>query len=86
MDMKFNKGKCRVQNLGRIIACILTGWGLTYWKGEKDLDVLVAMNQQFTFVNKKADGILGSIKKNTASRSSEVIYSALVRLHRIIES
>ncbi|GAB0183473.1 hypothetical protein GRJ2_000812600 [Grus japonensis] len=88
--MKFNKGK-KVQHLGRNnpkhqyrLGVDLLGSS----SAEKDLGVLVdnklSMSQQCDLVAKKANGILGCMKKSVASRWREVILplcSALVRPH-----
>ncbi|GAB0186046.1 hypothetical protein GRJ2_001069900 [Grus japonensis] len=89
--MKFSKGKCRVLHLERNNPKhqYRLGVGLLGSSAaEEELGVLVdnkfSMSQQCALVAKKANGILGCIKKNVASRSREFIlplYSALLRPH-----
>ncbi|CAM4664489.1 unnamed protein product [Lepidochelys kempii] len=89
--MRFNKDKCRVLHLGGRTQMHSYRLG-TEWLGsssaEKDLGVTVDekldMSQQCAFIAKKANVILGCIRRGIASRSRGVIvplYSTLVRPH-----
>ncbi|PKU39890.1 rna-directed dna polymerase from mobile element jockey-like [Limosa lapponica baueri] len=77
---KFNKGKCRALHLGRSNPMNQYKLGVDLLEtssAERDLGLLVdnklTMRQQCVLVAKKANGILGCIKKTVANRSREGI-------------
>ena len=89
--MRFNTAKCKVLYLGRRNPrhpYRLEGAVLESSPAEKDPGVLMDeklnMSQQCALAARKANGILGSIRRGVASRDREVIvplYSALLRPH-----
>jgi len=89
--MRFNKGKCTVLHLGRTNPMYQYRLRVDLLESssvEKDLGVLVddrlTTSQQCALAAKKANGILGCIRRSMASRSREVLLplcTALVRPH-----
>ena len=87
--MTFNRGKCLQLGRNNHMHQYRLGDDLLERSSvKKDLSVLMdnrlAVSEQYALVAKKANGILGCIKKRVVSRLREVIlplFSALVRPH-----
>ncbi|CAM4557273.1 unnamed protein product [Caretta caretta] len=89
--MKFNSEKCKVMNLGinnKNFSYKLGTHQLEVTEEEKDLGVLVdhrmTMSRQCDMAEKKANAVLGCIRRGNSSRDKEVLvslYKALVRPH-----
>ncbi|CAM4556029.1 unnamed protein product [Caretta caretta] len=88
--MKFNSEKCKVMHLenNKNFNCKLGTHQLEVMEEEKDLGVLVdhrmTMSRQCDMAVKKANAVLGCIRRGISSRDKEVLvplYKALVRPH-----
>jgi len=89
--MRYHKGKCSVLHLGRNKPMHQYRLGADLLESssvERDTGVLLddtlTMSQQCALAAKKANGILGYIRRSVASRSREVLlplYTVLVRPH-----
>uniref|UniRef100_A0A8C3FKP1 Reverse transcriptase domain-containing protein n=1 Tax=Chrysemys picta bellii TaxID=8478 RepID=A0A8C3FKP1_CHRPI len=89
--MKFNSEKCKVMHLGinnKNFGYKLGIHQLEVTEEEKDLGVLVdhrmTMSRQCDMAVKKANAVLGGIRRGTSSKDKEVLvplYKALVRPH-----
>ena len=84
--MRFNIAKCKVLHLGWRNPRHISRLRVALWRRTWGVlvDEKLNMSQQYALAARKANGILGCIRKGVASRDREVIvplYSALVRPH-----